>query len=82
MMEESGNVKGWYYIGYVKNGKARSKWLSCMTEREAQDYTVSLYTRINRKIHNACYWGFLDTDKQVYVHGNWSIMKRRGEENE
>ena len=82
MVNERDSKKEWYYIGYVKNGKARSKWLSLMTEREAQEYTVSLYTRIARKIHNACYWGLLDDDKQVYADCNWSIIKKGGNKNE
>jgi len=82
MLNERDSKKDWYYIGYVKNGKARSKWFGFMSEREAEEYTVSLYTRINRKIHNSCYWGFLDHDQQVYADGNWSIIKKGGNKDE
>jgi len=61
-----------YFIGYFKKNAVRTKWHGEMSEREAQDYTVSLYTRMQRKGYKTCYWRGDEQDKKHIFDGNWA----------
>jgi len=62
-----------YFIGYLKNDKVRVKWHGEMSEREAEEYTVSLYTRLSRKGYKTCYWRGDEQDKKHIFDGNWAV---------
>jgi len=64
-----------YFIGYVKGEKVKTKWNGEMSEREAQEYTVSLYTRLSRKGYKTCYWRGGDEQNKYVFDGNWVEMK-------
>jgi len=82
MEDETSNVEDWYIVGWLVDGDIHIDVVNRMTERESRIFAKSLYSKLDEQGFRTFYAKIrLDDDFHIFDH-LWSIMKRRGEENE